>query len=244
MSDTRSSLLEDARSFFALVSAHARRAARQSATRPDAVPVLLIPGLMAGDWTMSMLAGELERSGHPTVRAGIGINVGCTREMVTRLEERLIAASTTFGRRVAVVGWSRGGALGKLVAMRRPEAVSALIALASPNVDPLAVSPKVERQVRVLTWMHAMGASGVMSDDCVRGQCAHDMFSALSAPFPATIPYTAFYSRRDTIVDWRACCDPAAELVEVSASHLSIATNPVVIATMKARLAGVVSRAA
>ena len=36
---------------------------------------------------------------------------------------------------------------------------------------------------------------------------------------------TAIYSRSDGIVDWRACQDPDAELVEVSSSHCGMAVN-------------------
>jgi triacylglycerol lipase len=33
------------------------------------------------------------------------------------------------------------------------------------------------------------------------------------------------YSRSDAIVDWRACLDPAAELVEIDGSHCGMAVN-------------------
>lgn len=199
--------------------------------------MLLIPGLMAGDWTMSVMARELARAGHPTERARIGINVGCTMQLVARLERRLIEASRRHGGRIAIVGWSRGGTLGKLVTMRRPEEVACLIALASPNVDPHAVSAAVVRQVRVLSWLHDAGARGVLGADCVRGECAASVVRELGERFPAGVPYTAFYSKRDAVVDWRACCDPAAELIEVDDSHLSIGTDPVVVAAVKERLA-------
>lgn len=199
---------------------------------------------MAGDWTMSMLAERLERRGHPIVPARIGINVGCTTTMVERLEQRLIAAADRYGRRIAVVGWSRGGTLGKIAVLRRPECVAALITLASPNVDPLAVSRGVARQLRVLNWLHAAGARSVLSDDCLYGACAEVFSAELRKPFPADVPFTAFYSTRDGVVDWRACLDPDAELIESRTSHLGIGTDPRVIATIVERLAGIVPKAA
>jgi hypothetical protein len=33
------------------------------------------------------------------------------------------------------------------------------------------------------------------------------------------------YSRRDGVVDWRACLDPAAQHVEIAASHCGMAVN-------------------
>ena len=48
-------------------------------------------------------------------------------------------------------------------------------------------------------------------------------------PLPAGVAFTAIYSRRDGIVDWRACVDPLATPVEVTASHLGMALDPRVI---------------
>ena len=38
--------------------------------------------------------------------------------------------------------------------------------------------------------------------------------------------FTAIYSRRDGIVDWRACVDPEAHAVEVTTSHVGMAIDP------------------
>jgi hypothetical protein len=36
------------------------------------------------------------------------------------------------------------------------------------------------------------------------------------------------YSRKDGIVDWRACLDPSGQHVEVKSSHVGMAVNPAV----------------
>ena len=43
------------------------------------------------------------------------------------------------------------------------------------------------------------------------------------------VAFTAIYSKRDGIVDWRACLDPAAEQVEVRTSHCGMAVDPTVM---------------
>jgi triacylglycerol lipase len=48
--------------------------------------------------------------------------------------------------------------------------------------------------------------------------------------------FTAIYSRRDGIVDWRACIDPAAQPVEVRSSHVGMAFDPLVITAVSAAL--------
>ncbi len=236
MGQVSSARYTDVQSLVTLMRAHARRRARRAAPSRRALPVMLIPGLMAGDWTMSHLAEVLEREGHRTVRARIGINVGCTRDLLDTLERRLEEAAGRYRSRVALIGWSRGGCLAKLLAMRRPDLVAGLITLASPSVDPRAVSPQVHRQLRFLTWLNAAGARGVLGSDCLSGECAAAIVDELARPFPPGVPFAAYYSKRDSVVDWRACCDPAAELTEVDDSHLSIATDPVVIAGIVRRL--------
>ena len=195
----------------------------------NGAPVLLVPGLWAGDYTMVPLARSLRRRGHPTVAARIGINIGCTTELVERLEQRLIEARKRHGRAAIIVGWSRGGTLGKLVTMRRPDLVAALVTLGSPNVDPMAVSRMVRLQIGMLSRLNAWGVRRVLGDDCIRGECADSMRTLLDAPFPAHIPYVSVYSKRDGVVDWRACCDPSAELVEVQATHFQLGTDPRVL---------------
>jgi triacylglycerol lipase len=39
------------------------------------------------------------------------------------------------------------------------------------------------------------------------------------------VRYLAFYSCEDAIVSWQACLDPAAEQIEVSATHVGMGMN-------------------
>ena len=60
------------------------------------------------------------------------------------------------------------------------------------------------------------------------GACARQSFEESREPLPDGVAFTAIYSRRDGIVDWRACVDPG-HAVEVRASHLGMAVDPRVI---------------
>jgi hypothetical protein len=46
---------------------------------------------------------------------------------------------------------------------------------------------------------------------------------------PPDVSFTAVYSRRDGIVDWRACIDPLATAVEVRSSHVGMVVDPAAI---------------
>jgi hypothetical protein len=83
-----------------------------------------------------------------------------------------------------------------------------------------------------------------MAEDCVAGSCARRSFAESRQEVPAGVSFTAIYSKRDGIVDWRACVDPLADPVEVAASHLGMAFDPRVIdrvgAALTRRAAGLV----
>ncbi len=68
------------------------------------------------------------------------------------------------------------------------------------------------------------------------GECCHPGVEC-AAPLAADIGFTSVYSRSDGIVDWRSCLDPAAEHVEVSASHIGMAVNPQVFRAVAGALA-------
>ena len=201
------------------------------------LPVMLIPGFLSADWSMATMAKFLKAWNFAPARSGIRLNVDCTAVVLDRLESRLTVVAQRSGRSVAIVGWSRGGTLGKLLAIRRPDLVAGLVTLASPNNDPLAVSKSVIRQVNLLVKMNKAGLRNVLSADCVYGECADEISEALASPFPTSVAYTSIYTRLDGIVDWRACLDPAARLIEVNSTHLGIGTDPSVLRLVGKQLA-------
>src|SRR3989442_454649 len=80
---------------------------------------------------------------------------------------------------------------------------------------PFATRPGARLQVRLVVALGSLGAPGLFSRDCLEGECCAEVRRAAERPFPAAVGFVSIYSRRDAIVDWRACLDPAAEHVEV-----------------------------
>jgi triacylglycerol lipase len=194
------------------------RAPARAAHRP---PVLLIPGFMAGDTSLTLLASWLRRRGHTVRLSGIRINTGCAGRELTRLEEVL----ARFDEPAIVIGQSRGGTLARALAVRHPEAVAAVVMLGSPVLDPLAVSPGVMRTVRSMARLGDLGVPGVFSTGCRDGDCCTDYYALLRAPLTEDMVALMIYSRSDAIVDWRACLDPSATCVEIDGSHCGMAVN-------------------
>ena len=192
----------------------------------DGRPVLLIPGFMAGDGTLSTMAKWLRQNGYWTHRAGIRANVGCSQDACGRIEERLEALVSRTGQKVAIVGQSRGGVLARVVATRRPDLVSGIVGLGAPTAGQLRVHPLVLLQVGVVGALGTGRVPGLFKMSCLRGACCEPFRAGLLHDFPPDVRYVSVYSRSDGIVDWRACLDDAAdELVEIRASHCGMAVS-------------------
>jgi triacylglycerol lipase len=200
------------------------------------LPVLLVPGFLAGDPSLAVMEHWLRARGYRTCTSQIRVNVDCTRRAVSRLERRLVEFTDRTGRPAAIVGQSRGGMFAKLVAMRRPDRVGGIVTLGSPNIDHLAINPFVAAQVRLVAALGGAGVPGLFLDDCVRGTCAEELVAELGRPFPAHVPYVSVHSRSDWVVDWRACLDPDADNVEIDSSHVGMSVHPGVYQLLGERL--------
>ncbi len=188
-------------------------------------PVLLIPGFLAGDDSLGVMTKWLRRTGHHTSSAGMRINIDCSAAAAERLEERLERLAERQGQRVAIVGQSRGGHFARVLAQRRPDIVSGIVTLGSPQLDPFAINPLVRASVVVVGAIGTLGARGVFRRSCLVGDCCTSFWEVFEQPFPAGVGYVSLYSKSDGIVDWRACLDPDAKHAEVDASHIGMGVN-------------------
>jgi pimeloyl-ACP methyl ester carboxylesterase len=200
-------------------------------------PVVLVPGFLAGDGTLRLMARSLRDEGFRTYRSLIRANVGCTLNAAAQLETRLESIAQRRGTRVQVVGHSLGGMLARGLAVRRPDLISGIVTMGSPMLAPGAHHVSLTRSVDLLVRLSRAGLPGLMSEECVAGVCARESFDESQQPVPAGVAFTAIYSKRDGIVDWRACVDPQGEKVEVTTSHVGMAIDPRVIDHVAAALA-------
>ncbi len=189
-------------------------------------PVLLIPGFLAGDDSLGLMTHWLRRTGHHARKAGIRANIGCSGGAVEAIERRLEELVARQGRRAAIIGQSRGGSFAKVLAHRRPDLVSGIVTLGTPQTDPLAVHPLVRAQLIAVGVLGTLGAPGLLKRSCLNGDCCADFWELGGKRLPRGVGFVSVYSRTDGIVDWHACLDPGADHVEVEASHIGMAVNP------------------
>lgn len=211
---------------------------RTTKTRQGAgLGVLVVPGFGCGDGTLTLTRTWLRARGYRPACAETGLNMGCTTTLTDRIERRLEAHAEATGRRVVLLGQSRGGWLARLVALRRPDLVRGLVMVGSPVLDPLGVHPKAVRFARFLTRLSTWGVPGLLDADCFTGDCYETHSAALAEPLPPGVPALAVYSRLDRVAPWRLCQDPSAECVEIRSSHTAMALHPDFYRLLEPRLA-------
>ncbi len=199
--------------------------------------VLLVPGFGFGDWSLRLLRSWLTARGYRSLGTRTGLNLGCTATLVDRIERRLEHLAGTTGRRVIVVGQSRGGWLARIASVRRPDLVRGLVMLSSPVLNPLGVHPRGVELARALVRVSGWGFPGLLDADCLDGDCYRTNSALLRAPLPRQVPAVSVFSRRDAVVPWWLCQDPCADCVEVGSSHMEMGLDPEVYALLGERLA-------
>ena len=180
-------------------------------------PVLLIPGFLAGDWTLRTQFDWLKRVGYRPRLAGVAFNVRYSEVMLRPLLDALLAMHRKSGSRVAVVGHSRGGVLAKVLSHRKPDLVEQVITLGSPLNDPFDVHPLTMAGVHAA---HLLNAVRYHHDASVEMRFLRDLRAA------PRVPTTSIYSRSDGVVNWKACLRHDVNAIEVHGSHVGLAMNP------------------
>jgi triacylglycerol lipase len=180
-------------------------------------PVLLVPGFLAGDWTLRLQYDWLRRVGYRPRLAGVTFNVRYSEVVLRPLVDALVALHRKTAARVSLIGHSRGGVLAKVLSHRRPDLVEQVIALGAPLNDPFDVHPLTMAGVHAA---HLFNAVRYRHDASVEMRFLRDLGAA------PRVPTTSIYSRSDGVVNWRACRRADVSSIEVHGSHLGLGLNP------------------
>jgi hypothetical protein len=215
--------LDQARALRSLALARGRRVLLGRAPRGDGHPVLVLPGLLAGDLTTAPLRTFLRALCYDARGWKLGVNAGPTPKLRERLGARLAHLFERHGRKVSLVGWSLGGIFARELARAHPDQVRLVITLATPFRD--------------ISASHAARLVPIRPGGRPLRE-AHDLRAWLRRPLP--VPTTSIYSRSDGIVAWRSCLEdegPERENVEVPCSHTGMGFHPATFAVIADRLA-------
>ena len=194
----------------------------KSMPRGDGHPVLVFPGLAAGDLTTVVLRRFLSGLGYEAHAWELGLNFGPRPGVLERCVERVKQLHAESGRRVSLVGWSLGGVYAREIAKMLPDHVRLVITLGSPFTG----SPKATNAWRVYQLV-----SGEKEIDIER-------FAALKER--PRVPTTSIFSRTDGVVAWQCSVEEetaSSENIEVHASHVGMGMNPTALYAVADRLA-------
>jgi hypothetical protein len=202
---------------------------------PDDLPrgqgetVLLIPGFLAGDWTMLRLRDFLVHLDYRVEFAGVAVNLGPTRRLIPQLEQAVQRLHAESNRPLVVIGQSLGGVFARGLAHRHPDKICHVVTLCSPIRFPVATP--LEALAKLLAPLHDPDTLDLENE-------------ILRAP---PVPVTALYSKSDGILDWRSCLqDETADCInlELAGAHSSMGSNPEAQAAIARALAAVSAKAA
>jgi triacylglycerol lipase len=185
--------------------------------RGDGRPVMLIPGFLSGDWSLTALSNWLERIGYKAHRSGILFNVQDSESLLAGLRHRLVKIEAAAGSRVSLVGHSRGGLLAKVLSQRRPQSVEQVITLGAPLADTTDLALVTRHAVGVVKTANELAYGRRLSAE---GRFAHDL------RLPPAVPTTSIYTRSDDVVNFRSCLRPDIPSLSVWGSHNGLLVNP------------------
>ena len=187
----------------------------------DGHPVIVFPGLAAGDFSTLLLRNFLKLQGYDTYGWDLGLNFGPRHGVIRKSLERVQQIHLDTGRKVSLIGWSLGGIYAREFAKALPHAARSVITLGTPFTgDPKATN----------AWRLYEFVSGHKLDD-------PRLIAHLREAPP--VPTTSIFSRSDGVVAWPLSLqqDTAqAENIEVQASHIGLGMNPVALYAMAERL--------
>jgi triacylglycerol lipase len=203
----------------------------------DGRPVVLAPGFLAGDYTLLVLRNWLRRIGYRPHTCGFVANVDCSNRALERIEAQVEEIHARHGRRVALIGHSRGGHFVRALAARRPDRVSHGISLGADLRRMLGVSVPTRLAVSGaragLRWTRRADA-----DACFTVHCSCPFTRDYKRIFPERrVRLTTIYSKGDGVVRWEGCIVPYAHAVQVRGSHVGMIFNRSVYRAIAAALA-------
>ena len=214
----------------------------------DGRAVLVLPGLFGNDLYLGQLRSWLSRIGYKPVASTLLLNAGCPERLTRQVERALQRRLANESDRVAVVGHSRGGLLGRAIAARLGRRCSHFVAIGSPvgailrmgkawltlDVnDPATTAQLASRRV----VMNGRRATRFLDPDCDAPVCGCPYPKDVVKPLSRSTKVLSLYTRDDGIVAADACSIPGATNLEVGGTHSGLVFNRAVYRALAEALA-------
>ena len=167
--------------------------AARACRRATAAPVLLVPGFLAGDGSLATMTQWLRANGWRTSAPASARTSAARRRPARAWRSAWRRSPSAPGRRVVIVGQSRGGVFAEALRVRRPDLVTGIVTLGSPLRSQLAVHPLVLAQIGLVGALGTGRVPGLS-----RALPARRVLRALPRRLCATLPARGRLRRRST----------------------------------------------
>lgn len=195
----------------------------------DGHPVLVLPGMLSGDWFYKNFRRHIEDKGYKAHPWNNGVNMGLSRQTAAHLKKRLEEVfDKSGGQKVTLIGHSLGGIYARELAREFPEMVRDVITMGSPFGSMTGGDAIPDLLRRIFNRFTANPEWENNAEIDQRGLT------------PPPVPATSIYSKDDPIIKWQACLNPAAEgceNIEVSTTHVGLTFAPPSLVAIFDRLA-------
>lgn len=188
----------------------------------DGQPVVVFPGLAAGDLSTFPMRRFFDHLGYPSYGWEQGLNAGPRDGVLAACRQRIVDIHAKHGRPVSLVGWSLGGLYAREMAKLLPGRVRQVITLGSP----FAGNARATHAWRLFEMLSGHHANDPQLQKRLR-----------TAP---NVPTTSIFSKSDGVVAWQCSVQSGGkqtENIEVLASHFGIGMNPCSLFALADRLA-------
>jgi len=183
----------------------------------DGRPVLLVPGFLAGDWTMRVLDGWLRRIGYRSHLSGIFLNIHHSERMLSGLRRKVVEVEKETRARLTLIGHSRGGLLSKVLSQRKPQLIEQVITLGAPLADWTDLAAVTHHAVGMVRTANELAYGRRLNAE---GRFTYDL------KLTPIVPSTSIYTRADDVVNFRSCLRPDIPAMQVWGSHNGLVVNP------------------
>ncbi len=206
--------------------------------------VVLIPGLLVTDVSLTELHAWLKRIGYRPYFSGIGFNAECPNLLIQRcLNETIDRARRQTRRKVHIIGHSLGGIIARSIAHQRPDDIASVITLGSPFRGTV-MHGSIFRVVETIRQRILNEHGPAVLPECYTACCTCDFLDSLRRDISESVVETAIYTRDDGLVDWRYCVTHKCGVdFEVPGTHVGLVFNPSVYTIIGERLQAAQQRA-
>ena len=191
----------------------------------DGQPVLVLPGLGAGDLSTKLLRIFLKDLGYIPYGWDLGVNRGMQGNILGQVVCKIKTIHSEHNRKISLIGHSLGGIFARESAKAVPDMIRQVITLGSPFTGSIDAT-------------NAKLAYSLLSGQPVTNK-DRDFYA--SVKIKPNVPTTSIYSRLDGIVSWQCSIEESTDMAEnielVGGSHIGMASSPTALYVIAHRLA-------